>query len=496
VAASDTAPMKAARAFSGRRRASRKILRFSVAMGFAGALLTALVYVVSAFPDLRTWSDLNLRALSEINCIGATCDTRAFVADWQSDPPDYVVDMQTGFLIFVTAPTTAEPGRFPQLDYSDTAFIERFREPASYNTPDGEVWRLYSRAAATDVNTNLEVIVGYAMRARSNPIATPDSLTGDVDATLKRAADGIARGVSFAKTANRPMRSEISVDGFQVVDPNTKRVVEQGPRLPAFLPKSVPLPSPGLKFYMYEWNLYAAETYAQGRLLATTFTQIGGLGWIVCSCSMGFICLSYTTHALSRRYLRNYFAVTGMQVPSLEEARRSGEGQSVEFKRGLSSDENKGGNVEDELLKSIVAFANTNDGVIFIGIDDAGHVKGLDLDFAQKDRLERKIRQLIRNRIKPIPPIQITFEDVRGLVIAKIAVASGEAPAYMIGGTLYVRHGSSDVQAQPEDLAGCGKRVLEGQKRPKAARTRTSNQQLADLSKSMSTPEKGFSATC
>jgi hypothetical protein len=31
-------------------------------------------------------------------------------------------------------------------------------------------------------------------------------------------------------------------------------------------------------------------------------------------------------------------------------------------------------------------------------------------------------------------------------------VAQGEAPAYLMGGVIYIRCGSSDVQAQPEDL--------------------------------------------
>jgi len=77
----------------------------------------------------------------------------------------------------------------------------------------------------------------------------------------------------------------------------------------------------------------------------------------------------------------------------------SGEGQNVEFKRGISDDANRTGPVEDELLKSVAAFANTNDGVILIGIDDAGHVKGLALDFKQRDKLEQKIHQLIRPAI-------------------------------------------------------------------------------------------------
>ena len=48
----------------------------------------------------------------------------------------------------------------------------------------------------------------------------------------------------------------------------------------------------------------------------------------------------------------------------------------VEFKRGLSDDEGKADAVEEEFLKTVAAFANSGDGVIFIGIDDSGRVKG------------------------------------------------------------------------------------------------------------------------
>lgn len=68
-------------------------------------------------------------------------------------------------------------------------------------------------------------------------------------------------------------------------------------------------------------------------------------------------------------------------MPTLEEALRNGEGANVEFKRGLPDDTPKRGTVEDDLMRSIAAFANTNDGVVFIGVDDAGHVKGLELDY-------------------------------------------------------------------------------------------------------------------
>lgn len=48
--------------------------------------------------------------------------------------------------------------------------------------------------------------------------------------------------------------------------------------------------------------------------------------------------------------------------------------------------------------------------------------------------------------------MQITFQKVGDLEVACVIVARGEALAYLLGGAIYRRHGSSDVQAQPEDL--------------------------------------------
>jgi hypothetical protein len=283
-------------------------------------------------------------------------------------------------------------------------------------------------------------------------IDTPSGQIGVVDTRLKQEANKIADSFSNHKTATWGARTVLAADGFQIVDANTKQVVDRGPWLPSFLPKDARLPAPGRQLFVYEGDLYVVQTDSDGQLIATSLVPVGGLWLLASSCAFAFLSTSVIANIFSRKFLGSYFALTGTQIPTLEKALQSGEGQSVEFKRGLSQDDTKTGNVEDELLKSMAAFANTNDGAIFIGIDDAGHVRGLELDFTQKDRLERKIRQLVRNRIKPTPPFEVTFEEVRGFAIAKISVARGEAPAYMIGGVIYIRYGSSDAQAQPEDL--------------------------------------------
>jgi len=151
-------------ALSGRNRVNSKISRFSIWVGVAGSLLTVLAYVAGAFPAVREWRETNLHALSEITCAGATCDTSAFSTDWQWNDPDYVIDTQTRYFIDLATPTGDAYGRFEPLNYSDTNFLARFQEPTSYNTPDGEVWRMYSRSVRVGGERNLQVMVGYPSR--------------------------------------------------------------------------------------------------------------------------------------------------------------------------------------------------------------------------------------------------------------------------------------------------------------------------------------------
>jgi hypothetical protein len=435
---------------SRRERANRRILRLSILAGALGAVLTVLAYVALAYPVVLYCRALNLRALSEITCEGLTCDSGSFSTDWQLDGRVYVVDTETKFVLSVAAPGEDASGSFAPLDYSDRSFLARFRRPTSYSTPDGEVWRLYSQT-----DKKLEIIVGYAVKAPWKAIETPISLFAGVDTELKRAADKIAGGLSSATTSVRPQQNIVSVDGFQAVDSTTQRVIEQGPSLPAFLPEGVPVPPPGLKLCLSGGNLRLARTDRKGRLSATSLAEIGDIRLIICLCTLGFAATGAVGHALGR-----LFPPSPARTPTLAVALNDGEGQTVEFKRGLSENENRAGEQEDEVLRSVAAFANTNDGVIFLGIDDYRHIKGLALDHKGRDRLEQKLRGLIKDRIRPIPPVQITFEDMRDLVVARVAVAGGGDPPYMMSGVIYIRRGSSDVQAQPEDV----KRLLSRQR--------------------------------
>jgi hypothetical protein len=88
--------------------------------------------------------------------------------------------------------------------------------------------------------------------------------------------------------------------------------------------------------------------------------------------------------------------------PSLTEARKQGEGQHVEFKRSLLWDRER--SYEDDklrlkVLKTVVAFLNSDGGALFIGVQDDGQPWGLADDLRCCDDSEDKFHQRLRNLV-------------------------------------------------------------------------------------------------
>lgn len=105
---------------------------------------------------------------------------------------------------------------------------------------------------------------------------------------------------------------------------------------------------------------------------------------------------------------------------SLDAFITNGEKQNVEFKKELSN----------EFLETIVSFANTNDGVILLGVDNRKKVVGFFEDF---DKTEKKIRGMISGKCEPsnIETI-IEHKESEGMPIVIVRVKEGSEKPYIL----------------------------------------------------------------
>ncbi|MBS4750425.1 putative DNA binding domain-containing protein [Carnobacteriaceae bacterium zg-ZUI78] len=103
-------------------------------------------------------------------------------------------------------------------------------------------------------------------------------------------------------------------------------------------------------------------------------------------------------------------------------------------------------------LKSVVAFANTNGGKIFFGIDDNDKLLGL--ENAKQD--SEIISEIIKTKLDPIPQITLNIERIDNKDFIILSIFSGnETPYYLIDGAsriAFIRIGNESVVANSNQL--------------------------------------------
>lgn len=116
-----------------------------------------------------------------------------------------------------------------------------------------------------------------------------------------------------------------------------------------------------------------------------------------------------------------------------------GESASVEFKEKLDN---------GEFLESVVSFANTAGGTIFLGVDDNCRVKGL------RDDVKDRILNLVIANCDPSIDIQVdSGVEVQGTPITLVKVPEGMNKPYVLRDRgVFLRRGSSDRQAKRIEL--------------------------------------------
>ena len=107
----------------------------------------------------------------------------------------------------------------------------------------------------------------------------------------------------------------------------------------------------------------------------------------------------------------------------------------------------------DELYKEVIAFANTEGGVIYIGIDNEGKAVGIDNVDENYTRITNGIRDAIMPDVTMF--VKYTLQDNR---VVRITVGEGSYKPYYLKAKglkpsgVFVRQGTSSVAASYDQI--------------------------------------------
>lgn len=150
-----------------------------------------------------------------------------------------------------------------------------------------------------------------------------------------------------------------------------------------------------------------------------------------------------------------------------EEELRQGEGERVEYRPFIVPKNEK----EKELIQTVVAFSNTFGGRIYVGVKDDGTPQGeVELRKVGKDDekqalalVVRRIENLVRETIKPVPNVDVSPIAMAGSPVVVVDVLAGEdAPYSTFEHDVFVRKGASNRKPDPRtELPSIGERARE-----------------------------------
>ena len=145
----------------------------------------------------------------------------------------------------------------------------------------------------------------------------------------------------------------------------------------------------------------------------------------------------------------------------ITETIKKGENERTEFKSTLRTNLQTGDKdkrMEKAVLKTIVAFLNTDGGTLLIGVSDDGSISGIDeKSFENRDKMNLHMTNLISSQIgnEYLPFINFRIADFDTGAVMRVVCEPTGNPVFLKDGnteTFYVRSGPSSVELGGMDL--------------------------------------------
>lgn len=132
----------------------------------------------------------------------------------------------------------------------------------------------------------------------------------------------------------------------------------------------------------------------------------------------------------------------------LAQIAEAGENATIEFKVTFPEQGHR-------LSQELAALATSGGGTLYLGIDDAGTIVGIDVpDGEIRDEVVRRAFDLARG-VRPNLKIEPKFAIADGKAVLVIVVPSQDEPVYFYEGRPYIRDGSTCRTATPEEVKHC-----------------------------------------
>ena len=180
----------------------------------------------------------------------------------------------------------------------------------------------------------------------------------------------------------------------------------------------------------------------------------------------GLFCISRNSSTLGIK-VTNYLMISNVvlgvddhEKAEIKKALESGEGEKVEYKSTLRmnlSTGEKDEEMERAVLKTLVAFMNSNGGTLLIGVADDKTILGVDeWSFDNRDKLNLHLTNLIGAHIgnEFLPFISFLTSDYEGKGVMRIVCKKSNSPVFLKEGkeeTFFVRSGPSSIELHGTD---------------------------------------------
>lgn len=139
----------------------------------------------------------------------------------------------------------------------------------------------------------------------------------------------------------------------------------------------------------------------------------------------------------------------------------SGEGPKLEFKSSIRTNLHTNTvdkNIENSILKTLVAYLNSEGGILIVGVNDNGEILGLEKDaFVSEDKMKLHLNNMIKNGLGAHFMHFINYEvfDLEGKKILKIECMPSNNRVFLKDNgqeEFYIRNGPSTIKLNGNSL--------------------------------------------